>query len=300
MATFKDMNPNKPGIQLTGNPGFNSKKPSVGTGQNPSAGNVPFTVEDLPQGVRDIGQQVFDGVSKGAKDLASAFRSANLPKNGGDGLQAEAAVFASSDVEEKDWRVSLSIPDNPPAFKMSPLLAPLMSTGSRMVFPYTPSIIIQHNSNYGSVSPVHNNYPFFAYQNSSVEALNITGQMYVQNALEAQYWVACVHYLRSITKMDYGRFAQGTPPPIVKLNGYGDYVFNNVPVVITTFSVDMPRDVDYIATNFATRGSTTNIGWAPAESQINVVAQPIYSRDSVAKFNYRDFVSGFNLGKGYI
>ena len=64
-----------------------------------------------------------------------------------------------------------------------------MSTGNRMVFPYTPSIIIQHNSNYGSVTPVHNNYPFFAYQNSSVEALNITGQMYVQNSLEAQYWV---------------------------------------------------------------------------------------------------------------
>ena len=34
----------------------------------------------------------------------------------------------------------------------------------------------------------------------------------------------------------------------VKLNGYGDYVFNNVPVVITTFTVDMPSEVDYIAT----------------------------------------------------
>ena len=300
MATFKDMDPSKPGYQLTGNPGFNTNKPKNGAGQNVNAGNIPEISGEVPQFAKDIGQKVFGGLGTDAANFASAFRSANLPKNGGDGLTAEAATFASSDVEEKDWRVSLSVPDNPPAFKMSPVLAPLMSTGNRMVFPYTPSIIIQHNSNYGSVTPVHNNYPFFAYQNSSVEALNITGQMYVQNSLEAQYWVACVHYLRSITKMDYGTFAQGTPPPIVKLNGYGDYVFNNVPVVITTFSVDMPRDVDYIATNFATRNKNDNIGWAPAESQINVVAQPIYSRDSVAKFNYRDFISGFNLGKGYV
>ena len=47
--------------------------------------------------------------------------------------------------------------------------------------------------------------------------------------------------------MAYGKtFNAGTPPPIVLLNGYGDYVFKNVPVVIINFSVDLPTDVDYI------------------------------------------------------
>lgn len=240
---------------------------------------------------------------QGFKDSAEGFmkgiRSRTIPVDGeaDDQISVSSAKWAS-DPDGKDWRVKLSIP-NIPSFQKSSLLKPLVDTGG-LAFPYTPTIIMSHAASYSAITPVHSNYPFFAYQNSSVEALNITGQMYVQNSLEAQYWVACVHYLRSITKMDYGRFAQGTPPPIVKLNGYGDYVFNNVPVVITTFSVDMPRDVDYIATNFATRDKNDNIGWAPAESQINVVAQPIYSRDSVAKFNYRDFISGFNLGKGYI
>ena len=297
---FKDRDPGVPGIQLSGNPGFNV--PKKGSGQNVNAGTFPFSTDDIPGPVKDIGQSIFSGVGGAVGKFASAFRSQNLPgaDGAGGGIEVEPAVFASTQVEEKDWRVSLSLPNNPLAFKMSPVMSPLQSTGNRMVFPYTPSIIIQHNANYNATAPVHSNYPFFAYQNSSVEAINITGQMYVQNSLEAQYWVACVHYLRSITKMDYGRFATGNPPPIVKLNGYGDYVFNNVPVVITTFSVDMPRDVDYIATNFATKSSAENIGWAPSESQINVVAQPIYSRDTTSKFNYKDFISGFNLGKGYL
>ena len=45
-----------------------------------------------------------------------------------------------------------------------------------------------------------------------------------------------------------GGSAAGNPPPIVNLNGYGDYVFNNVPVVIKSFEVSLPNDVDYIET----------------------------------------------------
>jgi hypothetical protein len=38
----------------------------------------------------------------------------------------------------------------------------------------------------------------------------------------------------------------GNPPPVVKLNGYGNYMFKNVPVVVTSFSTTLASDCDYI------------------------------------------------------
>jgi hypothetical protein len=41
----------------------------------------------------------------------------------------------------------------------------------------------------------------------------------------------------------------GNPPPIVMLNGYGQYVFKNIPVAIQSFNCTLPQDCDYIATD---------------------------------------------------
>jgi hypothetical protein len=190
-----------------------------------------------------------------------------------------------------------------------------------MVFPYTPTIILSHTANYNQIQPIHNNYPFFAYQNSQVDQLVITGQFYNQNSIEAQYWIACLHYLRSVTKMQYGLGAPdpGAPPPIVRLNGYGEYVFKETPVIITNFTVDMPNEVDYVATGIvgsegepkidysdfgdpkATQtGNQMDITWAPTESQFTVTCQPIYSRDKVEKFNYNEFINGEGIKGGYV
>ena len=38
----------------------------------------------------------------------------------------------------------------------------------------------------------------------------------------------------------------GNPPPLVFLNGYGNYVFKNVPVVVKSFSTSLDKDCDYI------------------------------------------------------
>jgi hypothetical protein len=58
----------------------------------------------------------------------------------------------------------------------------------------------------------------------------------------------------------------GNPPPIVFLNGYGNYVFKNVPVAITNFQVQLPKDCDYISCDVvgsaagAIAGITDSIG----------------------------------------
>jgi hypothetical protein len=49
--------------------------------------------------------------------------------------------------------------------------------------------------------------------------------------------------------MFYGKDEQrGAPPPLVYLQGLGEYQFNNHPCVIRTFSYNLPNDVDYIRT----------------------------------------------------
>ena len=79
----------------------------------------------------------------------------------------------------------------------------------------------------------------------------ISGDFFTETNEDADYWVAAVTFLRTATKMFYGDNGvnSGNPPVIVKLNGYGEYVFKNVPCVITSFNIDMAQDVDYFKTH---------------------------------------------------
>lgn len=248
--------------------------------------------------------------------LLSKYRSRNLPF-GAEQVQSQRATAEFSSTTHGDWRVKLSLPDS---FENSPLLKPLNNTEG-LVFPYTPAITVQHDANYDSLAPVHNNYPFPVYQGSSMQNITITGDFIVQNSNEARYWIAAMHYLRSITKMDYGQGGSGNPPPTVRLNGYGDFVFKNVPVIVTNFSIELPQDVDYIASQLENQSATntdslTNaqgtertqnsgmknaFSYVPAVSTISVTLQVVYSRSDVEQFNMKSFIQGDYLnGKGFI
>jgi hypothetical protein len=203
-----------------------------------------------------------------------------------------------------DWRVRLSLP---PSMSEEAIFKPLTDTNG-LVFPYTPTILIQHSANYDAMQPTHSNYPFPQYQNSQIDDIVITGDFFCENAVDAQYWAATLHYLRSVTKMAYGQTTNaGAPPPIVFLNGYGDFVFPNVPVIIKTFSIDLPSDVDYIKTQIdgtvqktvtTTLGSEVKQGWAPVQSQVMVTVSPIYSRARTSQFSLDTFVKGGYLKNG--
>ena len=250
-----------------------------------------------------------------AKGFMKNVRSRLLPINGEPTQSFKADASFKSAPGEKDWRVKLSIP-NTDSFKNSKMLEPLSQTNG-LTFPYTPTIILSHTANYSPISPVHNNYPFYAYNNSSVDQMTITGEFFVQTSAEGTYWVSMLHYLRSVTKMFYGEGEfQGAPPPVVKLNGYGDYVFKNVPVVVTMFTLDMPTEIDYIAVDLSDMGAlatasqgatdTANIkgtvAYVPVQSQVTVTVQPIYSRTDVQGFSLTDFVNGeyVTQEKGFI
>lgn len=247
----------------------------------------------------NVGKSALGGAVQRATDFLSdtgfgkAARAVNLLA-GANPLAKNivGATFGSS--TEYDWRVKLSIPQS---MQSSPLLAPLEETGG-MVFPYTPQIMMQHDAAYQPVTPVHSNYPYFAYQNSDPKAMVVVGHWMIENSLEGLYWIASVHFLRSITKMAYGDTSnQGSPPPLVKLTGYGDYVLPKVPVIITNFTVNLEPDVDYMKVDIGPQGS-----WVPTSSMISVTCQPIYSRRKVARFSLDDFVNGGSIidGDGFI
>lgn len=216
----------------------------------------------------------------------------------------------------QDWRVSLSMPQSITQMIAGEktLLDPLKATGNRLVFPYTPTILVGQSANWNPMQPVHTNYPFYAYENSRVDQMTISAHFYVQNEMEARYWVAAVHYLRSMTKMSYGLSPnKGAPPPVVRLNGYGDFTFKDVPVIIQNFTFDLKEDVDYISTKLTAEESGTSDGqssvastggtyaWAPTESLMTIGVVPQYSRTKQAQFDLADFVkNGGTKGSGFI
>lgn len=271
---------------------FNLKK-IVQSNVSNLGSSIEQTASRLTSNLKDA---AFDAIDPGGILGAILKGPSSIPS----GKTTTDAIIAG---ENPDWRVKLSLPS---ILASDSLLKPLTETQG-LVFPYTPTILIQHTANYDSMQPTHSNYPFHNYQNSQIEDIVITGDFFCENAKDAQYWSAMVHYLRAATKMAYGQSENaGTPPPIVHLNGYGDFIFPNVPVIIRNFTVDLPADVDYIKTNIVgdisgaptTDDPTGPVGWAPVQSQVAITVTPIYSRTKVSQFNLGTFVNGGYLGGG--
>lgn len=212
---------------------------------------------------------------------------------------------SKSDVQT-DWRLKIST--NADIFyKIKPdesntLLRPLINTGG-LIFPITPVVQISHTARYSSQPLTHSNYNMQFYEGSEVAPININGEFPIQTIEEGQYLLAAVYFLRSATKMFWGSEANaGTPPPIVFLEGYGDYYFPKVPCVVTNFQHSLPADVDYMEIPVTDSTGMTVIGSTrlPLQSQLMVTLQPIYSRTSLEKFTLGDFAQGRMISGGFM
>jgi hypothetical protein len=148
-----------------------------------------------------------------------------------------------------DWRVRLSLaPNSTYLYNAKPpgILAPLAITDG-VIFPYTPSIETSYQAKYDSYDLTHSNYRGYFYKSSMVENISIKGTFTAQDTQEAQYLLAVIHFFKSVTKMFYGQDQEaGTPPPLVYLNGFGKYQFNEHPCVVSNFGYSLPNDIDYI------------------------------------------------------
>lgn len=317
---------------------------------NDPPGSSGNNVESLRQGI--FANPVFPDTNNGnqttlggSADPADARRALAGLTAGGSlvppaNTQSPKVQFGTSDNSGNDWRVRISI--NPaskilywdPNTTGSGLLSPLKSTDG-FIFPYVPQVTVTHLASYSTVPLTHTNYAQYFYENSQVAAINISGDFTVQNLNEAKYFLAAVYFFRACTKMFYGMSAdyQGSPPPIVYLDGYGQHYLPHVPCVVTSFTHSMPSDVDYLEVNTPqsvteTRTSRTTTGAmgtitlpsvrgtnagseiitqtintafnrVPTASTFSLILQPIISRTQAINFDYQKFASGGLIsGKG--
>ena len=269
----------------------------------------------------------FGDVGKIVKNVGQGIFNRTLGRLTGAGISTDSKIVNSrakwsGRSDKTDWRVRLQVPDGPLTkffdFNNNPIMQPLAASQG-IFWPLTPAVVIQHSANYNAMDQVHSNYPHQAYQNSQVDSMNIIGEFPVQNSDDAKHWVATVNFLRTATKMFFGSEdgidgLKGNPPPIMHLYGYGDHMFNKVPVVINTFNVELRPGIDYISTKQSTTPYKQLNGpdagfdqsaiagesqtWAPTLSNISVLVTPIYSRDSIKNFSMKKFVNGELNGKG--
>jgi len=268
----------------------------------------------------------FGEIGKIVKNVGTGIFNRTLGRLTGAGISTDSRIVQarakwSGRGDKTDWRVRLQVPEGPLTqffdFANNPIMKPLQASNG-IFWPLTPAVVIQHSANYNAMDQVHSNYPHQAYQNSQVDSMNIIGEFPVQNSDDAKHWVATVNFLRTATKMFFGsddglNGLKGNPPPIMHLFGYGDHMFNRIPVVINTFNVELRPGIDYISTKQTQVGygagyvdpnlaaaveAGTSQTWAPTLSNISVLVTPIYSRDSIKNFSMKKFVNGELNGKG--
>jgi hypothetical protein len=237
------------------------------------------------------------------------------------GASTEAALgtlgknisFSGTTAIANDWRVRISLPDaNSLFYKEAGSIQTILQRTNGVIFPYTPTITVAHNARYQEQALTHSNYKNYFYEGSDVAPITISGDFTVQNLDEGQYLLAAIYFFRSCTKMFVGNDAlAGNPPPIVYLDGYGDFYFPHVSCVVTSFSHTMPAEVDYVEIPyspglklFENNGVAAALSKQsvrlPTTSTLSVTVQPVYSRKNTHdNFTLTDFSKGKLLkGKG--
>lgn len=207
-----------------------------------------------------------------------------------------------------DWRVRLSVAPNATYLYKDPgnaLMSRLNQTNG-VVWPYTPNITMSYTAKYAKNEPTHSNYPIHTYKNSQVSTIGITGDFTAQTPEEAKYLLASMMFLRASTKMFWGQDDEaGQPPPVLFLNGYGTHFLPNVPVVVTSYTANLPGEVDYIeafiedarVNDSSNKIQSNKLGKLltriPAAVTMAVDCEPVYSRLKVAKeFSFHKFARG--------
>jgi hypothetical protein len=267
---------------------------------------------------------------------AAAFNSSstNVVGSTSRALTSNPAVTVTP-YKQDDWRIRLSLAGSADyLYKIaskSDVLYPLIATDG-VLFPYSPQINTSYRANYDPAELTHSNYKMFFYKNSSVDDISITADFTAQDTAEANYMLAVIHFFKSATKMFYGQDTSpraGTPPPLLYLTGYGLHQFQKHPLLLTSFSYNLPNDVDYIRAGSNSQwggvsiaqlssGSKTRLGssgltpggvgkpaafsglasqdkvtYVPTKISLSLTLVPVVTRNDISKnFSLKDYAAG--------
>ena len=287
------------GGSITSNIGgaINTLQTVAGSTSNITA-DISGTINKLTGGNLAGGLQSLAGqISSAAgmlNNILSLRRAVNLP-SGAEAFIKQGTAIKLSPNAKNDWRVRITCQWN---IFDSPLFDRLVETGG-VVWPYLPNITVSTKADYSAINTIHSNYTNYAYKNSMVDDITISGEFSCETETDAAYWIAATTFFKTATKMFFGQgeFA-GNPPLICNLSGYGSSIFDKVPVIIKSFSVDLKDDVNYVRCD--TFGTNT---WVPVLSTISVTVSPVYNRQRLRQFSLQDYARGKTAdpnGVGYI
>lgn len=242
------------------------------------AGSSEFAAQDprrLDGPNRDMG-----GVGAGAEPTS-------------DTAATQVNISSMNGAREDDGRVRIRVPSDYLTGTTGP-----SGTFGGILFPYTPTISMEHKADYTSYSPMHSNYALQFYKSSSVPDITITGKFTVQNDSDAVFFISTMQLLAALTKMRWaGDKDAGSPPPICRLDAYGPFMLKNVPVVISGFKHDLPDGVDFYTLNSPLYGNTS----VPTIATFTVTCKPTYSRAEMLAIPTSGFIEDKEYrNKGYL
>lgn len=175
----------------------------------------------------------------------------------------------------------------------SGILQPLRTTNG-LVWPYQPTITWDQGLTYGQQDLVHSNQEFLTYTRSNAAKFTVAGKFTCQSQTQGLYALAAIHFVRTVTKMNFGDSDPnaGTPPPVLIFNAYGNMMFNNLPVVVTAFTVGLPDDVDYVPIDVTAYSQSNNsqvsvtpaLNFDPNTSYDNLTSPSSLNLDSNKKY----------------
>lgn len=198
-------------------------------------------------------------------------------------------------------------------------LLSILHVTNGVLFPYTPSVTTGTAAEYDPSSFIHSNFGYNAFVRSYPKPISISAEFTAQSDEEALYLLAVIHFFRFVTKMYFGinpYNKAGTPPPVLIFNYLGDYMFNNVPVIVKSFDITLEANIDYVPVNTSKfdipagqfqgklslpPGHNAGFSYVPTHATVTVELDTQYTPITVRnEFNLDKFRSGALINKGYI
>ena len=174
-----------------------------------------------------------------------------------------------------------------------------LSDVNGIIFTYTPAMMqAAFSANYGTYDTTHSVYQQQYYVNTPNPTISMQAYFVSNTIEEAKYNIACLHFLKTMTKMDFGSTAglAGTPPPILHFSAYGEYNYKNVPVVVSGVDYTFADDADLVTVDVD--GSPISI---PTSFAVSITMMMQQNPEKVSReFSFANYASGAALKNGMI
>ena len=180
------------------------------------------------------------------------------------------------------------------------LLRPIQETGG-LVLQYTPTLMLQGQTNYNQAHYQGMNYQVNTFNNSTPPMLPISSDWTANDIYEARYLLAVFTFLRICGKGFYGDSAvangtAGMPPPVLLFDYLGDHMFTKVPVVVTSYNIALAEEVDYVPVKV-----NDTVSYVPTRCNIMINMEVTYTPQKLRRrFNIEEITSGARYKDGFI